>query len=739
MRLLVNHSNEDRPYLPALIPLMKAEGLSGVASNKKYSISELQEAAKKQRCEAILLSNPQTLCELLGEDARLSNYRGTRINYTIPVIVVSPIEHTHTIHYGKWLLEQDLKKFKRIKEPVIPFSFSVLETPEQMEAAQLLLETCLLISFDIETNEKLQITCISYTGLLSTGECFCCILPFVDFGSDHFLSDETYAFALQTMRDINANSVPKIAQNGQYDATYLITYHAEPENFVLDTMILGWSAYSELPRSIEFLASLACFDYFFWKDEADKAKEQKDNRSYWAYCAKDSWYTLRILLWQLGHSPSWAFTNYKKIFHLVYPALYCAFEGLKVDETKRLENRAKAVEKKIKALNDLQTMSADPEFNPGSWQQVSRFVYSTIGAKRVPKAPTAGTDEKTLNLVAMQHPLLARIIDEIQTYREQAKLISTYFDFVQKRGRLLYAIDPSGTDTGRSASKASAFWVGTQIQNIPRGQDIKDWLVADEGYILLEADKNKSEARCVGYLSECEAFITAIEDPVYDFYRRCASLFFGMKYEEVTDELRNDVTKHIVHGSNYVMGPEPFVGRATPKRLYAIMSKLQTKVLNLLDFAKYLLSLYHKPFPEIRGNWYPAIKNEVQRTHKLVSPLGWTRYFFGDINKHHAVFRAAVAHGPQNLSVELINQAYYRVYKNLVLPSLGAIRLKAQIHDSIFLQCLAGTEVSIAQAMRPLIDVSCTVHGRTMLIPSDFKVGKSWGAMEKLHVPTTTS
>lgn len=729
MRILINHSTEDRPYLAALIPLLKENFLSGVATNKKYTIGELQKAAAAQHCDAILLSNQGTLQELLGEDARLSAYRGTRINYTIPVIVVNPLEHLHTVNYGRWLLQQDLSKFKRIKEKVQPFSFQVLETAEMMDSALLDLQDCLAIGYDIETNEKLQITCVSYTGIRKDLSVGCYLLPFIDFGTDHFSSDEMYAYALQTFRDINHCEVPKCAFNGQYDATYCITYHAEPVNFVLDPMILGWAEYSELPRSIEFNASVCCYDYFFWKDEAEKSKELKDIRSYWAYCAKDSWYMMRILVEQMKKKPKYAITNYKKIFRLVYPALYTAFEGFLIDEKKRLENRAAAVAIKLKALDNLQLMSADPEFNPGSWQQVSRFVYNTIGAKRVPGAPTAGTDEKTLNMVAIQHPLLARIVDEIVTYRGQAKLISTYFDFQQKNGRLYYSIDPSGTDTGRSASKASAFWVGTQIQNIPRGSDVKDWLAADSAYVLVEADKNKSEARCVGYMSQALALIESIEDREKDFYKKCASLFFGMPYEEVTKELRNEVTKHIVHGSNYVMGPEPFIGRATPKRLFSAMAQLKTTIRNLKDFAKYLLSLYHKPFPEIREQWYPAIKNEVQRTHMLISPLGWTRYFFGDINKHHSIFRAAVAHGPQNLSVELINEAYYNVYTQLVLPSKGEIRLKAQIHDSILLQCKEHKLEEVTARMNEIMAIPATINNRTMLIPSDFKVGYSWGDM----------
>lgn len=733
MRLLVNHSVEDRPYLGNLIPLLKEHGLTGVASAKKFDMTQLNDAAIKAKCDAVLLSNQDTLQLLLGTDAKLSNYRGSRIAFKVPIITINPLEHIHTVPYGRFVLNKDLEKFKTIKRQPPQFSYTLLETAADFANAYNILTTqCIIISYDIETNEKKQITCISYTGLTTTGGLVTFVVPFVDFGVDHFVKDHDYAEALSFMRAINTSSIPKMAFNGAYDAQYTIQYGAAPSNFVIDPMILGWSAYSEFPRSLEFNASLYCDGYFYWKDEADASKKKKDIRSYWAYCGKDSWYTLRVFLGQLHALPEYAYTNYRKVFRLVYPSLYAAYEGILIDEDLRKQRRADIENRKLQALNNLRKMAALAAFNPGSPDQVHDFIYATIGAKKPEKVKGKGTDEKTLNRISMQHPLIARICGDILEYRGVSKLLSTYFDFEQLNGRLMYGLDPSGTETARFASKASSWWCGTQIQNIPRGNDVKDWLIADPGYVLIEADKNKSEARCVAYIAQSEPMIIAIEDAVRDFYKVCASLFFNLPYEKVTKELRNEVTKHIIHGTHYVMGPEPFIDRVTPKKMYEIMAMLGTKVLNMKEFANYLLSLYHKTYPALRQTFYPAVKSEIQRTHKMVSPLGWVRYFFGDITNNHAVFRAAVAHGPQNLSVELINEGFYRVYEKLCLPSNGDFRLKAQIHDSIFCQVREGTEMHYVEEMRKLMDFPVIVHGRSMLIPTEFKIGKSWGTMHEL-------
>jgi hypothetical protein len=145
-------------------------------------------------------------------------------------------------------------------------------------------------------------------------------------------------------------------------------------------------------------------------------------------------------------------------------------------------------------------------------------------------------------------------------------------------------------------------------------------------------------------------------------------------------------------------------------------------------FAAMLLEKYHSPFPRLR-QWYNEIKTSISETNKLISPLGWTRYFFGDITKDYQLFSSAVAHGPQNLSVMILNIG---LWKNWVLTKENPkdFRLKAQIHDSAPFQYRIGREdlrdIAIRNFENPTI-----VHGKTLKIPVDFKEGPNWGEMKK--------
>ena len=121
-------------------------------------------------------------------------------------------------------------------------------------------------------------------------------------------------------------------------------------------------------------------------------------------------------------------------------------------------------------------------------------------------------------------------------------------------------------------------------------------------------------------------------------------------------------------------------------------------------------------------------------TKKLVSPLGWTRYFFSDPRANKPALNSAVAHSPQNLSVSIINKVLYDIWHRTVYGELrGKVRLKAQIHDSI-LYCYntEDSPAAISKLMQyPAKVVDCKGVERTMLIPNDCAAGgERWSQLK---------
>ena len=755
MRVLVNYAPEEKKFLPMLSYHMKQAGLDGVATYSEHTIQQLQDKAKANFCKAILLCNEDTLKNLVaGKNPTLDQHRGSRLNYDIPVVVCNSLSHIKTVSHGEWLLQSDLAKFKHLARPPIQFDFTALTTADKFAPALAALSRAILIAYDIETDllnddpDDIEagdtvITCCSWTGVYEDGSYQTFVLPLISFGLDHWTSDDDYAKSINLLRAVNSLPVPKAMQNGMYDALHSIRYHAPVVNWQVDTLGIAHSTFSELPKTLDFIASYQLYDYIYWKEEADLSKKVQDVYQYWGYNAKDSWYTARIAIEQIRTMPAYAKKNYAFQFKLVYPCLYTSFEGILIDNEERLKQREIAQGKLEEAKEKLCVMFADPGFNPGSWQQVEHYIYKVFGAKKpgIGKSKS-GTDEKNLVEVGKQHPLLSKLTSEIITYRGEQKAIGTYFEFKQLNSRLLYSIDPFGTETSRMACRSSSMWCGTQVQNIPKYA--KSMLIADEGYEMVEVDNSQSEARCTAYCSAEWALADALETPGRDFYRYLGTLFFSIPYEEVTDFLRNKVIKKVVHGTNYVMGAKTFTENIGTEILHEAAGKLGLKLVpipnknkpderSIFGFAKELLELYHVPFPNIR-KWYKKLHDEIQATGYLTGPLGNVRKFFGDIAQDHKMLRGAVAHQPQNLSVHILNIGLWKIYKQLVLTSEGKFRLKAQVHDSVLAQYPIAERHIWIPAMQKLMYNPQVINGRTLIIPTEAEHGVNWKNKTK-YVP----
>lgn len=247
-------------------------------------------------------------------------------------------------------MQSDLEKFKRLGlQETRNFFFEVLAETHLFPDALSAIQNAVFVAYDIETvtispEGKVQagdteeesdaveggetiITCASYSCFTNEGKIKTFVLPFVNFMQRHWHNDRDFGLALQFLRDANATDTPKVMHNGIYDCLHSIVYHAWPRNFCLDTMAMAYSQYSSLPKSLDFLASIVLPDFYQWKPQAQEASQSKDINKYWEYNAKDTFNTARICVHYLKHLPAYARRNYATQFKLVYPALYCGFEG----------------------------------------------------------------------------------------------------------------------------------------------------------------------------------------------------------------------------------------------------------------------------------------------------------------------------------------------------------------------------------------------------------------------------
>lgn len=684
----------------------------------------------------------------------LKDYAGSYFRIgDIEVVFVPPLKQAFTVPYGKFLLRRYIDKIIRPANWLSPVAFSwKLLTPENFEYIFKELQEAFLVSIDIETvREDAQIRCVSFCGFYFAGKdivAYARVLPL----------DSSYNLTL--LRKLCWElPAPKVFQNGKYDISYLTRYNAPVYNYLYDTANMHHSWYSELPKDLGSLNAFYVREARYWKDMADTS----DLHEYYHYNALDTYATGCCAIAWLLESPKWAKDNYLLEFPNVFPCHLAEMTGIKRDIS-RLEV-ARAEQDKID--NDLtaslRTMIGEPLFNPGSPKQVLQLMH-ILGCKDL-----KSSDEKNITKARFRHPLNSRILGPIIKIRKARKLTSNYLTTGAKakefHGRILYALNPHGTDTGRLASREHHFWCGLQIQNINRGPLVKQTFVADPGFAFAEVDLGQAESRDTAYLSGDEKLIHAVEHSP-DFHSQNCSNFFGVAFEKLYDPVTKtrldkkliDIAKRVNHGANYNMGAYVLIDTMGEEKILEARNLLGLpKMWGYKEIAEHLLETFHKTYPGIKGTMYKGIVAEIAKTRRLSSQayhyLGdtfnklsdesyeryiprtkkWTRYCFGDPTKSKMQLNAYVAHPPQSLNAQTLNKAWQKVFHKIAInPEYSDhFKLCAQVHDSILFQYRLGHE-HLCTMVKELMEIPVTLKGydgkiRTFVVPADIKMGKKEG------------
>ena len=688
----------------------------------------------------------------------LDDYQGSLLftpRTKLPVVFINPLRNLVTVPHATPAAKRFISKLTNPASwwKQTPFTWEVANLATIASKLEFWRSNAAIIACDIETirdDPQRRIACVGFCAYFpKTGTTECLVIPFTDM------------LWVLWVRKFCQLPQPKIFQNGQYDNLYLLRWGCPVYNWLYDTQHLFHSWFPEYPKRLDFITSYCVRVSRYWKDDG-KTGSLDD---FYRYNAQDCWATLNSWLSMIKEVPEYALNNYVTEFPLVFPCLTCAVEGLHIDMERLAVVKAQK-ENEVEQLNSsFQRVIAAPNFNVNSPKQVKNL-FSVLGVGDLPDTAAA-----SMLKAQASSPFNGRILDQLTLIRKARKLVSTYFKPEKFwNSRLYYALDPAGTDSSRLASKESGYWCGLQIQNIPRGDAVKQFICSDPGWLLSEIDKAQSEARCVGYLAGEEALIKLVEGP-NDYHSWNASAFFGIAYNliysndlhKTLDKVIRDLAKRTNHGANYNMGPWMMLNTMGPKNVSIAKIKLKLRM-SLEGVCKFLLDRYEATYPRVKGLWYGSIVKEIELTGKLVSALGWTRTFFAKPRSSKPALNSAVAHPAQNLSVAIINLEFYNVwrcqiygeyYKHevgllwysqreriqkqrmlQVLDLRKLIRIKAQIHDSIFFQYRQESQEVPALIRDHLMDTRVVVRGadgvsRSMYIPSDISAGKTrWSELK---------
>lgn len=368
-----------------------------------------------------------------------------------------------------------------------------------------------------------------------------------------------------------------------------------------------------------------------------------------------------------------------------------------------------------------------PLINPNSWQQVEAFFYDYLQLPAVwqydhkTKQRKRGTNRDALEKLRDAYPSARPFVNAILAYREAVKLAGVFKKGLEpKTKRLRCQFSPTGTDTGRLSSQTNPFGRGTNAQNL--NDRVRRVVEAPRGFLIAYPDLKTAESFAVGYLSRSRRYVDACASDLHSSVARLVWPGLADVHAKFyRDFTYRDMSKRGGHATNYY-------GTA---RTVALHLKVEASVIEAFQ------AQYFEAFPEI-ADWHLEVISEIQRTGRLVTPLGRERQFWGRPDDP-ATHRAAIANGPQSLVADVMNEGLIQVQDYLIkecdyarIMANNDAGLLAQVHDAgMFLIPIDGAEEILANILQRIVFPVDFGSFGTMSIPAEMSIGLNWGKERK--------
>jgi DNA polymerase-1 len=506
-----------------------------------------------------------------------------------------------------------------------------------------------------------------------------------------------------------------IGQNIKYDLLLLKWYDTTLAGNIFDTMLAHYVIEPDGKRSMDVLSAkyLGYEPVHIEELIGKKGKNQGNMRNVELekikeYAGEDADITL-----QLKHlfEPKMKSSEVEKVFEevenpLVKVLVDMEFEGIKVDEH-FLNNYSKELEVEEKKAEEQVYEQAGVRFNLASPKQLGEVLFEKLKLDPKAKKTKTGqyaTGEDILTKLAVQH----KICDDILTYRELAKLKSTYVDTLPllinpKTGRVHTSYAQAVAVTGRLSSN------NPNLQNIPirtdKGREIrKAFIPRDENHVLVSADYSQIELRIVAAISGdenmCEAFKTG-----KDIHTATAAKVFNVEEKEVTKEMRykaKSVNFGIIYGQG-AFGLSENLG----------ISRTE---------AKEIIDNYKKQFPNIQKYMDDTIA--FAKANGYVQTLMGRKRWLKDITSSNFTVRGfaernAINSPIQGTAADMIKLAMINIHEAFKKKNFKS-KMLLQVHDELVFDVLK----SELELVKPVI-LECMQKALQLPndVPTDAEIG----------------
>ena len=610
----------------------------------------------------------------------------------------------------KYELKNILKKIDisppKEEKKQIGFEAILLDTPKKLFWVLEKVEKDMLLAFDTETDslDAYSAKIVGFSFALNEQEAYYVPLShsYLGVGEQIGMSDAKKALEkLFTCR--------VVGQNLKFDLAVIENNFGISFDIYADTMILAWLLNPEKTIGLDALA-LRFFNHSMvkFKDTVKRGETfaSVDIEAACNYASEDAWMTLRVYNKIIDFlEPNMLELAKGLEFPFIKTLLSMEKEGIKID-TRYFEILLKRSLGVIERLRSEIFQLSGLEFNINSTKQLGKVLFEDLKLRVVKKTKTGySTDEKVLNELIDDHPLIPKILE----YREIYKLKSTYIEPLYKLGlkdkdsRIHTSFLQTGTATGRLSSK------NPNLQNIPvkseLGREVRGGFIPKKGYSFVGIDYSQIELRLLAHFSGDRALIEAFKEGK-DIHYETSLKIFG---EELAQQKRG-VAKSINFGLLYGMGPR----------------KLSQTIHVSTKEAKEYIDSYFSSFPTVK-EFLHQVGQRAQESGYSQTLLGRRRYFdFENANAmlHASYLREAVNTLFQGSAADLIKMAMNKISSNIVSDEA---KLLLQIHDELIFEVKEESAQIFSKKAQEIME---NIYKLKVPLKVSVEIGKNWGELK---------
>ncbi|MBR5489302.1 MAG: DNA polymerase I, partial [Firmicutes bacterium] len=314
---------------------------------------------------------------------------------------------------------------------------------------------------------------------------------------------------------------------------------------------------------------------------------------------------------------------------------------------------------------------AGTEFNINSPIQLGDILFETLklpAGKKTKRGYSTSAD--VLEKIRPLHP----IVDNVLTYRNLAKLNSTYVEgmkpLICEDGRIRAHFQQNVTTTGRLSCTEP------NLQNIPIRQELgrklrQAFVAADENHTLVGADYSQIELRVLAHLSGDEVLIEAFNNGD-DIHKLTASRVLGVPFDDVSLEQRSRakaVNFGVIYGmSSFGLSEELNISRREADEYIKEYFRKHEKVKIYMD----------SRIADCKTSGY---SETILGRKRMIPEIGASNFMVRQLGE-----RLAMNTPIQGSAADIIKLAMIGVYRELK-EHFPQSRLILQVHDELIIDC----------------------------------------------------